>query len=53
MFYLPNLVTAASIGILFSVLLDWQTGTVNKILLSMNLIHEPVKWMGNRYLPEA
>ena len=47
MFYLPNLVTAASIGILFSVLLDWQTGTVNKILLSMNLINEPVKWMGN------
>lgn len=47
MFYLPNLVTAASIGILFGVLLDWQTGTVNKILLQLNLIEEPVNWMGS------
>lgn len=46
-FYLPNLVTAASIGILFSVLLDWQTGTFNKMLLSLGLITEPVKWMGS------
>lgn len=47
MFYLPNLVTAASIGILFGVLLDWQTGTVNKILLQLNLIQEPVNWMSS------
>lgn len=47
LFYLPNLVTAASIGILFGVLLDWQTGTVNKILLQLNLIEEPVNWMGS------
>lgn len=46
-FYLPNLVTAASIGILFSVLLDWQTGTFNKMLMSVGLISEPVKWMGS------
>ncbi len=44
-FYLPNLVTAASIGVLFSVLFDWQTGTVNKILLKLNLIKEAVNWM--------
>jgi multiple sugar transport system permease protein len=49
LFYLPNLVTAASIGVLFSVLMDWQTGTVNKILLAMNLIKEPVYWMGNPF----
>lgn len=47
LFYLPNLVTAASIGILFSVLLDWQTGSFNKILMACNLIDEPVKWMGS------
>lgn len=46
-FYLPNLVTAASIGILFGVLLDWQTGTVNKMLLAMNLIQEPINWMSS------
>ncbi|GHT78102.1 sugar ABC transporter ATP-binding protein [Spirochaetia bacterium] len=46
-FYLPNLVTAASIGVLFSVLLDWQTGTVNKMLLAAGLVQEPVYWMGS------
>ena len=45
-FYLPNLVTAASIGILFSVLMDWQTGVVNRMLLGIGLIREPVNWMG-------
>lgn len=44
-YYLPNLVTAASIGILFSVLFDWQTGTVNKILLQVGFIKESVHWM--------
>lgn len=49
LFYLPNLVTAASIGVLFSVLMDWQTGTVNKLLLAAGLIREPVYWLGNPY----
>jgi multiple sugar transport system permease protein len=44
-FYLPNLVTAASIGVLFSVLFDWQTGTVNKLLLKLNFINQAVNWM--------
>jgi multiple sugar transport system permease protein len=44
-FYLPNLVTAASIGVLFSVLFDWQTGTINKILLKLTIISHPVNWM--------
>jgi len=45
-FYLPNLVTAASVGILFSVLMDWQTGAVNKLLLQAGFIREPINWMG-------
>ncbi|SHF39797.1 multiple sugar transport system permease protein [Caldanaerobius fijiensis DSM 17918] len=44
-FYVPNLVTAASIGVLFSILLDWQTGTVNKLLLSMGFIKAPINWL--------
>jgi cellobiose transport system permease protein len=31
-FYFPNLVTAASIGILALVLLDWQHGAINQII---------------------
>jgi len=46
-FYLPNLVTSASIGILFGILLDWQTGTFNKVLMSIGMIQEPVHWMGS------
>lgn len=46
-FYLPNLVTTASIGILFGVLFDWQAGTVNKVLMASNIIQEPIYWMNN------
>ncbi|MBN2658107.1 MAG: sugar ABC transporter permease [Spirochaetales bacterium] len=44
-FFLPNLVTAASIGVLFAVLLDWQTGTLNHVLLTMKIIDEPINWL--------
>lgn len=44
-FFLPNLVTAASIGVLFAVLLDWQHGTLNHILVTMNIIDEPINWL--------
>lgn len=46
-FYLPNLVTAASIGILFSALFDWQTGSINSLLVSMGILEEKVNWMGS------
>lgn len=46
-FYLPNLVTAASVGVLFAALFDWQTGSVNGILQSLGLIEEKVNWMGS------
>lgn len=46
-FYLPNLVTAASIGVLFAALFDWQTGSVNNILVSLGLIDEKINWMSS------
>lgn len=42
-YFLPNLVTAASIGILFNVFLGWQTGTVNHILVALRIIGEDQK----------
>jgi cellobiose transport system permease protein len=46
-FYFPNLVTAASIGILALVLLDWQHGAINQ------LIHGPAAtFPGGQYPPE-
>jgi multiple sugar transport system permease protein len=44
-FYLPNLITAASIGALFSIFLDWQTGTLNHILFNLGLITEFIDWL--------
>lgn len=46
-FYFPNLVTAVSLGVLFTMLFDWQGGTVNQVLLSLGLIEEPVYWLIN------
>jgi cellobiose transport system permease protein len=46
-FYFPNLVTAASIGVLALVLLDWQHGVINQIL------HGPAaSFPGGMYPPE-
>lgn len=43
-YFLPNLVTAASIGVLFAVILDWKNGALNQILLNMGILREPFNW---------
>ncbi len=42
-YFLPNLVTAASVGILFNVLLGWQSGAINQILVVIRIIPEDQK----------
>ena len=44
-YFFPNLVTATSIGILFGFLFDWQAGSVNKILMNIHLIKEPINFL--------
>ncbi|MCB2340703.1 carbohydrate ABC transporter permease [Clostridium estertheticum] len=44
-YFFPNLVTATSIGILFAFLFDWQAGSVNKILMNIHLIKEPINFL--------
>jgi ABC-type sugar transport system permease subunit len=46
-FYLPNLITAASIGSLFLALFDWQTGSVNSFLLHAGWVREKIHWMAS------
>lgn len=46
-FYFPNIVTPVSIGVLFSLLFDWQTGAVNRILVALHLIGAPIDWFGD------
>jgi multiple sugar transport system permease protein len=45
MYFLPNLVTAASIGVLFNVLLDWKHGTLNHVLLDLGILQEAINWL--------
>ena len=40
-FYLPNLITMASVGALFFFLLGYPAGAVNDILVSLHIIKEP------------
>jgi len=49
-YFLPNLVTAASIGVLFAVLLDWQYGTMNHLLMNLGVIKEPIHWLQNKMI---
>ncbi len=46
-YYLPNLVTAASVGVLFSILLGRQYGTVNQMLLKLGIIKEQIYFLGS------
>jgi cellobiose transport system permease protein len=43
-YFLPNLVTAASIGVLFAVILDWKSGALNHVLLNIGILKEPYNW---------
>lgn len=47
LYYLPNLVTMSSVAVLFSFILDWKTGALNKILVNMHIISQPVNWLQN------
>ena len=51
-FYFPNLVTAVSLGVLFSLLFDWKVGSVNQLLESLHLISEPINWKGSAILSQ-
>ncbi|WP_270182700.1 carbohydrate ABC transporter permease [Alkalihalobacillus sp. CinArs1] len=44
-FYLPNLITVSSVALLFGILLDWQHGSLNMVLMNLGLISEPINWL--------
>lgn len=46
-FYLPNLITMASIAALFSFLLGWPHGAINDLLVSFNILKEPFNFLQN------
>ncbi len=46
-FYFPNLVTASSVAILFSMIMDRDYGVLNQILMGLNIIKEPIYFMAS------
>lgn len=52
-YFLPNLVTASSIGVLFAVLLDWRFGTLNHALLSLGIIREPINYLSKGWIVQG
>ena len=49
-FYFPNIVTPITLGVMFALLFDWQTGFVNKMLLNIGLVGEPIHWFNSPIL---
>lgn len=49
-FYLPNLIAAATVALMFNILLDTNYGSLNELLLKINFIKEPIKWIQNDML---
>jgi multiple sugar transport system permease protein len=51
-FYFPNIVTPVTLGVLFALMFDWQTGSVNKLLMSIGIINDPVYWFNSPILSQ-
>jgi ABC-type sugar transport system permease subunit len=49
-YYFPNIVTPITLGVLFSLMFDWQTGSVNKMLMSLGIVSDPVYWFNSPFL---
>ena len=47
-FYMPNIITAATIAILFNALFGYPMGPVNDILVSLHIVDKPVNLLINK-----
>ncbi len=44
-YYLPNLIAATSVSLIFATLLNTNYGALNQFLYDLNLISTPIKWL--------
>ncbi|WP_106768960.1 carbohydrate ABC transporter permease [Paenibacillus faecalis] len=49
-YYFPNIITPVTLGVMFALMFDWQTGSVNKMLMGLGLIEENINWFGDPML---
>lgn len=46
-FYLPNLITAASVGLMFNLLFNGDKSVVNQIMLKLGIVSEPISFLSS------
>lgn len=46
-YFFPHIVTPVTLAVLFFLIFDWQTGSVNKMLLALGIVGEPVNWFNS------
>ncbi|GAB2566548.1 carbohydrate ABC transporter permease [Gracilibacillus alcaliphilus] len=49
-FYFPNIITPITLGVMFALMFDWQTGSINKLLEAVGAISEPIYWLNDVWL---
>ena len=48
-FFLPNIVSVAIVGLIFSFLFDGLNGAVNNLFLEWKWVDAPINWFGNKW----
>lgn len=51
-YYLPNLIAATSVSLIFASLLNTNYGALNQFLYSIGLIDDPVRWLETPFLAQ-
>lgn len=46
--FLPYVVVPVAVGMLFSMMFSWQSGTINALLMKLGLISQPIDWLGSQ-----
>lgn len=52
-FYFPNIVTAITIGVLASLMFAPQTGSVDRMLINLHIISQPINWFEHPFVAQA
>ncbi|MBM7564048.1 carbohydrate ABC transporter permease [Paenibacillus sacheonensis] len=46
-YFFPHIITPVTLGVIFSLMFDWQTGSINKLLMNLGIVHDPVNWFNS------
>lgn len=49
-FFVPYMTMPVAIGVLFSMLLGWDLGIINRVCVALGIYQTPINWLGERSL---